>query len=73
MLQMMDAFSEFECALINERQREGIAAARKPDQPFGRKKALTNDQIDENSSRVADGATKSSLPVVYSISLTALY
>jgi DNA invertase Pin-like site-specific DNA recombinase len=45
MLQMMGAFAEFERALINERQREGIAAARKAGKQFGRKKVLSDDQI----------------------------
>ena len=47
MLQMMGAFSEFERALINERQREGIAAARKAGKQFGRKKASSDDQVAE--------------------------
>jgi DNA invertase Pin-like site-specific DNA recombinase len=41
MLQMMGAFAEFERALINERQREGIAAARKAGKQFGRRKNAT--------------------------------
>ena len=72
MLQMMGAFSEFERALINERQREGIAA-RKAGKQFGRKKALSVDQITDIRERVSQGQQKSLLAVEYCISRTTLY
>ena len=64
-LQMMGAFSEFERALINERQREGIAAARKAGKQFGREKALSDDQIAEIRERVSQGQQKSLLAAEY--------
>lgn len=45
LLSVMGAFAEFECALIRERQSEGIALAKKRDAYNGRKKALHSDQI----------------------------
>lgn len=73
MLQMMGAFAEFERALINERQREGIAAARKAGKKFGRKKALSEEQIAEIHERVARGTAKSLLAAEYGVSRTTLY
>jgi DNA invertase Pin-like site-specific DNA recombinase len=73
MLQMMGAFAEFERALINERQREGIAAARNAGKQFGRKKALSADQVEDIRERVIKGAAKSLLAAEYSISRTTLY
>lgn len=73
MLQMMGAFAEFERSLIKERQREGIAAARKSGKEFGRKKSLSESQIAEIRERVGGGATKSLLAAEYGISRTTLY
>lgn len=73
MLQMMGAFSEFERSLIRERQREGIAAARKAGKQFGRKKALSDPQVSEIKERVAKGHTKSFLAAEYNVSRTTLY
>ncbi len=73
MLQMMGAFAEFERSLIKERQREGIAAARKKGKQFGRKKSLSNNQIAEIRQRVAMGQAKSLLAAEYNISRTTLY
>ena len=41
----MGAFAEFERALIRERQREGIALAKKRGASRGRKKALSPEQV----------------------------
>ena len=73
MLQMMGAFAEFERSLIRERQREGIAAAQKAGKRFGRKKALSDDQVVDIRSRVACGDTKSLVAAEYGISRTTLY
>ena len=73
MLQMMGAFSEFERSLIKERQREGIAAARKAGKQFGRKKALSDAQVLEIRKRASMGQTKSLLAAEYNISRTTLY
>src|SRR5512135_3673328 len=61
MLSVMGAFAEFERALIRERQREGIAAARQRGVYTGRKPALAPDQADELRRRAAAGERKSTL------------
>ena len=73
MLQMMGAFAEFERSLIRERQREGIAAAQKAGKRFGRKKALSDDQVAEIRERVSMGQQKSLIAADYRISRTTLY
>ena len=73
MLQMMGAFAEFERSLIRERQREGIVAAQKAGKRFGRKKALSDDQIADIRERVSMGQQKSLIAAEYCISRTTLY
>jgi DNA invertase Pin-like site-specific DNA recombinase len=73
MLQMMGAFAEFERALIKERQREGIAQAKKAGKQIGRKRALDDDQVAEIKKRVAAGEAKSKLAKEYGISRQTLY
>jgi len=73
MLQMMGAFAEFERSLIRERQREGLAAARKAGKRFGRKKSLSAEQIAEARERVANGEQKSLLAARLGVSRTTLY
>ena len=58
MLSVMGAFAEFERALIKERQKEGIALAKKRGAYKGRKKSLTAEQIAELQSRLASGGKK---------------
>lgn len=45
MLSLFGAFAEFEYAFIRERQREGIAEAKKAGKYLGGKKKLTDDQV----------------------------
>lgn len=73
MMQMLGAVAEFERSLIKERQKEGIAAARKAGKIFGRKKALSDEQIADIRQRVATGQQKSLLAVEYGVSRTTLY
>ena len=73
MLQMMGAFAEFERSLIRERQREGIAAAQKAGKRFGRKKALSDEQVADIRERVSIGQKKSLIAAEYRISRTTLY
>jgi len=73
MLQMMGAFAEFERALIRERQREGIAQAKKAGKQIGRKKALDDEQVAEIKKRVGAGEAKSKLAKVYGVSRQTLY
>jgi len=51
------AFAEFERSLIRERQREGIAAARRNGKRLGRGRALTDDQVAELRRRRQEGAS----------------
>ena len=62
MLSVMGAFAEFERALIRERQREGIALAKKRGAYRGRKRALSPEQTTELRQRIAAGEKKASSP-----------
>ena len=68
MLSVMGAFAEFERALIKERQREGIALAKKRGVYRGRKKALSPDQVAELQQRVSGGEQKAKLAREFGIS-----
>ena len=50
MLSIMGAFAEFERALIKERQREGIAQAKKGDAFKGRRKSLSEAEVSRAAS-----------------------
>ena len=73
MLQMMGAFSEFERSLINERRKEGMAAAKAAGKQIGAKRKLSNADVIQIKSRIATGASKSSLAEEYCISRQTLY
>jgi hypothetical protein len=73
MLSVMGAFAEFERALILERQREGIAAAKARGVYTGRKPALTGEQADELRRRAAAGEHKSAPARDYRISRETVY
>ena len=73
MLSVMGAFAEFERALIGERQREGIALAKKRGAYRGRKKALSSNRIAELRQRVANGEQKAKLARDFGISRETLY
>src|SRR3954467_10789201 len=55
LLSVMGAFAEFERALINERQREGIALAKQRGAYRGRKKTLSPDAVQRLRERIAEG------------------
>jgi len=57
LLHLMGAFAEFERSLIRERQREGIAAAKKKGKRLGRARVLTDDQVAELRRRREEGAS----------------
>ena len=61
LLSVMGAFAEFERALIFERQREGIALAKKRGVYRGRKRSLSTEQILELKQRVEAGEKKATL------------
>ncbi|TVM30472.1 recombinase family protein [Oceanidesulfovibrio marinus] len=73
MFQMMGAFAEFERSLIRERQREGIAIAKAKGKYKGRKKALTEEQVEEIKARKDQGEPMAKLAREYGVSRTTLY
>ena len=73
MLQMIGAVAEFERALIKERQREGIANAKKKGTRFGPQQKLSPEQLAEIRQRNEQGETKKDLAKEYGISRQTLY
>lgn len=73
LLSVMGAFAEFERALIHERQREGIALAKKRGAYRGRKKTLSTDQVATLRHRVGAGEQKAALAREFGISRETLY
>lgn len=74
MLSVMGAFAEFERALIRERQREGIALAKKRGAYRGRKKALSPEEITEAKRRIIEEKiTKTDLASELNITRQTLY
>ncbi len=66
-------FAEFERELIRERQREGIAIAKREGKYTGRKPSLMPARAAELRRRVADGASKATLAREFGISRDTLY
>jgi DNA invertase Pin-like site-specific DNA recombinase len=73
MLSVMGAFAEFERALIRERQREGIALAKRRGAYRGRKKSLSPEKTVELRLRAAAGEQKTKLAREFLISRETLY
>jgi DNA invertase Pin-like site-specific DNA recombinase len=73
LLSVMGAFAEFERALIGERQREGIALAKKRGVYKGRRRSLSNDQVQALRDRATAGEPKASLAREFGISRRTLY
>lgn len=73
MFQMMGAFAEFERSMIRERQRKGIAAARKQGKQIGAKPKLTDEQVAEIRERIDSGEQKKILALEYGVSRQTLY
>ena len=75
MLQMLGSFAEFERSLIRERQREGIAIAKKAGAFKGRKQALNLEQAKELVSldTTNHGKNRSALAKQFGISRNSLY
>lgn len=71
--QIIGAVAQFERALINERQREGIALAKKKGVHCGRKAKLTEEQVEEIQARLEQGETKKALAEEYGVSRQTLY
>lgn len=73
LLSVMGAFAEFERSLIRERQREGIALAKRRGVYRGRKKRLSDEQADRLRERVAAGEPKAAVARDFGISRETLY
>jgi DNA invertase Pin-like site-specific DNA recombinase len=73
LLSVMGAFAEFERALLKERQREGIAIAKKAGVYKGRKPSLSPERVTELRARVASGEKKAALAREFGISRETLY
>jgi DNA invertase Pin-like site-specific DNA recombinase len=73
MLSVMGAFAEFERALILERQREGIALAKKRGAYCGRKRSLSETEIAEVRKLVDSGEKKAKVARDHGISRETLY
>jgi DNA invertase Pin-like site-specific DNA recombinase len=73
LLSVMGAFAEFERSLIRERQREGIALAKKAGVYKGRKPSLTPERVTQLRARVAAGEKKAALAREFGISRETLY
>ena len=67
------SFAEFERALIRERQREGIALAKKRGAYRGCKKALAPKQVADLRQRAAAGDQKATFAREFGISRETLY
>lgn len=73
MLGILGSVAEFERALIRERQKEGIAIAKKEGKYKGRKPALTDAQISEVRIRAAAGEKKTDLAKAFGVSRERIY
>ena len=73
MLSVMGAFAEFERALIKERQREGIAQAKKRGTFKGRRKSLSQAEVAEIHHQIAIGMSKAQVAREFGISRQTLY
>lgn len=72
-LQIMGAVSQFELAMIRERQREGVIAAQKAGKHCGRKSNLTDEQAKEIVARVEAGEDKTAIAKTFGISRATVY
>jgi DNA invertase Pin-like site-specific DNA recombinase len=73
LLNVMGSFAQFERELIKERQREGIAIAKKNGVYKGRKPSLSAEQSAELRKRVAAGEKKAGIARDFNISRETLY
>lgn len=73
LLSVMGAFAEFERALIKERQKEGIAIAKKKGIYKGRKRIVTPELVSEMIIRIKQGEKKSDVARAFGISRETLY
>jgi DNA invertase Pin-like site-specific DNA recombinase len=58
LLQVLGAFAQFQCMIIREAQRKGIAIAKREGTYKGRKKALTTEDVATALQRISAGDSK---------------
>lgn len=73
LLSVMGAFAEFERSLIRERQREGIEIAKKNGKYKGRKKSLSEEQIEKIKELDAAGVPKAKIARDYKVSRQTIH
>jgi DNA invertase Pin-like site-specific DNA recombinase len=73
LFQILAGFSQYERALLKERQAEGLAAARRRGQKFGRPTKLTEAQKEVIRSRAVWGQSKKALAAEFGISTQLVY
>ena len=73
LLSVMGAFAEFERALIRERQREGIAAAKAKGKYKGGVPKLSPEQIADLKVRIGQGMPKAKVARTFGISRETVY
>jgi len=73
MLSLLGAFAEFERAIIRERQAEGIAIAKAKGKYKGRKRVLTDEQIDKARARIEAGEGPSAIARDLEVGRSTLY
>ena len=73
MLSMLGAVAEFERSMILERQREGIALAKQRGAYAGRKRALSDDQVEQVRQRLTSGEKLARLAREMGVSRQTLY
>jgi len=73
MLGVMGAVSEFERAMIRERQLEGIAKAKLAGKYHGRQSMMTSAQVQAIRDRVAAGCNKAALAKEFKVSRQTIY
>jgi len=73
MLHILGGVAQFERAIIQERQREGIALAKKAGVYKGRKPSLTAAQVTEIRKRATAGEKKTKLAEEFKVSRQTLY
>lgn len=73
LLSIMGAFAEFERSLIRERQREGIALAKRAGVYRGRKPSLSGDDLAAIRQRVSAGEKKSALALEFGVTRQTIY
>ena len=73
MLSVMGAFAEFERSLILERQREGIAIAKREGKYKGRRPSLSEAQVADAKQRLASGVPHAKVARDFGVSRQTLY